>query len=192
VIIPTRTMTSARFCLPIALALLFADAGMAAPIMQRGPRNLGAGAATPGGPRAGAGPPIKEMIEGLYVSRMQQQLDLADEQFVRILPLLRQSLQERDELGQRHNRTLIALRLALGEDASEAELERLMELVDESDVALRSIQENLLRSVDPELSTHQRARFRIAQSNLENRIRTLIERSRNPAAPALDRRQPQR
>ena len=187
----SKTTINARFCLTIALALLFTGAGLAAPIMQQGPRNLGAGGRRVA-PRVGANLPIQKIIEGLYVSRMQQQLDLNDEQFVRILPLLRQSLQERNQLGQRRNRALNALRQALGEGTSEEELERLIELVDESELALRTIQEDLLRGVDTELSTRQRARFRIAQPNLENRIRTLIEQSRNPTAPAPNRRQPQR
>ena len=186
-------MTNTRFCLTIALALMFTGAGLAAPILQQGPRNLGAGGRRGVAPGVvGAGLPIQDMIEGLYVSGMQEQLDLDDEQFVRILPLLRQSLQERNQLGQRRNRALNALRQALGEGTSEEELARLSEIVDESEVALRTIQENLLRGVDPELSTRQRARFRITQPNLENRIRTLIEQSRNPTAPQPNRRSPQR
>jgi hypothetical protein len=189
------TTPRTRLGLTIGLTLLFAASGMAAPILQRGPRNLGGvgrGAGPDRGPGVNPRQPIQDMIEGLYVSRMQQELNLDDDQFVRILPLLRESLQERNQVGQRHNRALNELRQALGASATDEELERLVDLVDESDAALRDIQEELLQEVDPELSTRQRARFRIAQPNLENRIRTLIQQSRNPAPAPQNRRPPQR
>jgi hypothetical protein len=123
------------------------------------------------------------MVEGFYVSRLQQELNLADDQFVNLLPSIRQSLEQRNQLSQRHNRIRSALVNAVGAGASDDELDRLIRQFDESDRELRGVQDRLLEQIDPALSPQQRARFRIVQPNVENRIRNLIERSRDASEP---------
>ncbi len=167
---------------------LFLGTGLSAPpLLQQGPREIGReiGKVRPQRPRQGrnlrapnAVAPIQEMIEGFYVSRFQQELDLDDEQFAHVLPMLRNSLRERNELGQRRARALNQLRRALQSNAPDDEITRRIAEVDASDLALREAQANLLRSVDPDLSSGQRARLRFVQPNLEERIRNMIERSR--------------
>ncbi len=166
------------------LAVLSAGAYAGHP-MQRGPRNLGRGVSPLPVPE------IQEMIQGFYVSRLQQELTLDDEQFVELLPALRDSLEQRNRLGQEHSRALNELRRALQEGASDDEFNRLIQDVDNTERQLRDVQEELLREVDPTLTPEQRARFRIVQPNVENRIRNLIERSRNAFAPDNTPPQPQ-
>lgn len=168
---------------------MLAGTGLAAPSSQEGPVILKVRPQRrPGQVRILRAPDIasiQEVIEGFYVSRFQMELELDDEQFARVLPRLRNSLRERNEAGQRHARALNQLRQAMRADASDDEIARRIEEIDESDIALRAIQVNLLRSVDPDLSPRQRARLRIVQPNLEERIRNMIERSRGrpPQAP---------
>ena len=171
------------FATIVSLTLLLGTGVSEAPLLGQGPREIGK--VRPQGPRQqrnlrapDAGAPIQEMIEGFYVSRFQQELDLDDEQFAHVLPLLRDSLRERNELGQRRARALNQLRQAVGGNASDDELTRRIAEVDASDLALREAQAKLLRSVDPALSPAQRARLRFVQPNLEERIRNMIERSR--------------
>ncbi len=169
-----------------SLMLLLGTGVSAAPALLQGPREIGK--IRPQRPaqgrnlRAPDAAPIQEIIEGFYVSRFQQELELDDEQFAHVLPLLRDSLRERNDLGQRRARALNQLRQAIRANASDDELTRRILEVDESDHALREAQTNLLRLVDPDLTPGQRARLRIVQPNLEQRIRNMIERSR--ARPA--------
>ena len=157
------------------LSVLIAGPGVMDLEAQRGPRvGRGRGAVPPIGER----PPIQDVIEGLYVSRLQQELELDDNEFARMLPSVRESLDERTRLGRERQEAFDALRQAVDEGASETVLDRLIERFDQTDRQLRAVQENLLRDIDPQLSTEQRARFRIAQPNVENRIRALIESSR--------------
>ena len=173
--------------LTAALMVLFGASGVSgAPVEQRGPRNIGkaprGGVRVPGPPAARA--PIQEVIEGFYVSRVQRELELEDGEFARVLPALRESLEERNELGQNRTRAFNALRRALREsDTTDEELDRLVRDLDEAERGLRAVQDSLLKSVDPELSSRQRARMRIIQPNIEDRIRGLIERSRNANRP---------
>ena len=175
----------ARFATIIILMLL-ATGVSAEPLHRQGPREIGReiGKIRPQrpGPRRNLRVPdvttIQEMVEGFYVSRFQQELDLDDEQFAHVLPMLRDSLRERTELGQRRARDLNQLRQAMQDNASDEEMNRRISEVDASDRALREARANLLRSVDPDLSPGQRARLRFVQANLEERIRNMIERSR--------------
>jgi hypothetical protein len=158
---------------------------------QRGPRDLGRGGlpggVVPPGPPPPNRAPIQDMIEGFYVSRLQQELNLGDDQFVQILPSIRGSLEQRNQLSQQHNRVRNALEEAIENGASDQELSSLIEQFDQSDRELRNVQDRLLDEIDPSLSIEQRARFRIVQPAVEGRVRELIERSR---AGAEDRRPP--
>ncbi len=178
----------------LLLLLLTGGTGVSAPA-QQGPRNIGKAVREQRNPQRNPNriprnnlAPIQDVVEGFYVSRFQQELQLDDNQFAKVLPALRESLQKRTELGRQRTRALSAMRQALRNGASDDDiLERIRE-VDAVDAELRAVQERLLREVDPELTPAQRARLRIVQPNLEQRIRNLIERSRNPNAQR--RRQP--
>ncbi len=181
----------ARFATIIILMLL-ATGVSGEPLLRQGPREIGReiGKIRPQrpGPRRNLRAPdvstIQEMVEGFYVSRFQQELDLDDEQFAHVLPMLRDSLRERNELGQRRVRTRNQLRQAMQDNASDDEINRRISELDASDRALWEAQANLLRLVDPDLSPGQRARLRFVQPNLEERIRNMIERSRaRPTQP---------
>ncbi len=190
-------LMKALFATIASLTLLLGTGVSAPPLFQQGPREIGreigrgTGNVRPQRPgqgrnlRARDAAPIQEIVEGFYVSRVQQELGLDDAQFARVLPLLRDSLRERNALGQRRARALNQLRQAIRTNASDDELTRRIAEVDESELALREAQVNLLRSVDTGLSPGQRARLRIVQPSLEQRIRNMIERSR--AAPRRQR-----
>ena len=169
----------------LLLSLLLTPGTGISALSQQGPRNIGKavrGQRNPNRIPRNRLAPIQDVVEGFYVSRFQRELELDDNQFAKVLPALRESLQKRTELGRQRTRALTAMRQALRNGASDEEiLERVRE-VDAADVELRAVQERLLREVDPVLTPSQRARLRIVQPNLEQRIRNLIERSRNPNA----------
>ena len=172
----------------VLLLLLTSGTGVSAP-EQQGPRNIGKAVRGQRNPQRNPNriprnnlAPIQDVVEGFYVSRFQRELELDDNQFAKVLPALRESLRKRTELGRLRTQALNAMRQALRNGASDEEiLERIRE-VDATDVELRAVQQRLLRKVDPILTPSQRARLRIIQPNLEQRIRNLIERSRNPNA----------
>jgi hypothetical protein len=181
-------MTPFRLIATLTLGLIvFAETGVSPSFAEQGPRQIGQVRPQRPSPqrnlRAAAPAPIEEIVEGFYVSRFQQELGLNDDQFARVLPTLRESLRQRNELGQRRARALNALRQGIANGVSEEEINERIRQFDESDLALRQVQDTLLRSIDPNLSAEQRARLRIVQPSLEQRIRNLIERSRAGARP---------
>jgi hypothetical protein len=131
-------------------------------------------------PNAAARPAIEDVVEGFYVSQFPQQVEVNDEVFAKILPLLRQALQERRGISARRIRALARLRLLTRQNGSEEEMKRLIREVDRADADAQASQEKFLAAVDPLLDARQQANLRIFQSNIEQRIRSMIERARTP------------
>jgi hypothetical protein len=164
-----------------ALMLLMLCAALPA-LAQRGPsRDLGRDVVP--APAISDRAPIQDVIASFYVSRLQEELDLEDAQFVQMLPAIRDSLDRRNDLSQRLNRLRAAIDSGLREEAGDAELERLINEFDQTNQQLQDVGEELFRDMDPNLSARQRARLRVVQPTVEDRIRDFIERSRN-AGPA--------
>ncbi len=141
-------------------------------------------------PRAQA--PVADMVEGLFIGQFQEQVQVSDEQYVKILPLLRQGI---DALRTNANRSLVAqnrLRQLINSSANEDALNAQIQEVDEADRQTRAAQQLFLSKIDPFLTTVQKARFRMFQSTFDQRLRELVVRARQlnrlgnqqqPAAP---------
>lgn len=127
-------------------------------------------------------PPIEDMVEGFYVSQLPVQVELSDEQFTKVLPLLRQTLRERREITARRTRAMAQLRLMVQRGDSEEEMKRLIREIDKADAEIQASQEKFLSGVDPLLTTSQQARLRFFQLMIEQRIRRMIDRARVPGA----------
>lgn len=172
----------------VVVFLWWSDAAICGPMLsQQRPRAERPQVVRPpqGSDLTPARPPIRDAVEGFFVNRIQRELRLSDEQFARVLPLLRRSLQRRSELAQRQVRVRNRLRQVLQQEgASNAQMAALRTDLDETDTALREVQEEFFTDIDPHLTEAQRANLRIVLPNLENRLRNMIERSRNaPTQP---------
>lgn len=169
---------------PLALSLL--SAALAAPLFGQPP---------PQGP-----PPIPEdgrpvedigkMIDAYVISNLQEGLGLSDEQFVKLLPLVKRLQTDRRALAMRRQRTVMELRRTLqsgtATDARVAELLRELKAVETEEPALLRRDRDAL---DAALSPVQQAKFRLMEVELERRLRELVNQARrNAADPARPRR----
>jgi hypothetical protein len=152
----------------VPAVLIIATLSTAAFSQQRQPRR----------PNAAVRPAIEDVVEGFYVSQFQQQVEVNAEAFAKILPVLRQALQERRGISARRIRALTQLRMLTRQNDSEEEMKRLIREVDGADADAQASQEKFLATVDPLLDARQQANLRIFQSNIEQRIRRMIERAR--------------
>ena len=121
------------------------------------------------------------MVEGFYISRLQEELELSDSQFSRILKPVRESLKSRTRLSRERSLAVREVRKALRGKATEETIMKHIQAIDTANLKLRNVQQQLLKRIDPELTPNQRAHLRIIQMNLEQRIRNMIDRSRNRA-----------
>lgn len=143
-------------------------------------------------PRANAvdRPPLEDMIEGLYVSRFQEELGLNEDQFSKMLPTIRQNLRERREFAARRTRALNRLRQLLQQGAGDDELRSQLREVDRADADAANRAQNLYGKLDPMLSTTQQAKLRIFEFAIDQRLRRMIDQARSAEQPRRPLRNP--
>jgi hypothetical protein len=144
--------------------------------------------AAPGQQRPRANGALQDVVTGFYISQFQQVAEVNDEVFAKILPFLRQFVQDRFEISTRRTRALNQLRQAVNRDASEEEVKRFIRELDQADADSLANQERFLTNVDPLLDTRQQAKVRIFQAMSDQRIRQMLDRIQN-AAPNRQQQQ---
>jgi Spy/CpxP family protein refolding chaperone len=133
-------------------------------------------AQAPEGP--GHGRPRDEafkMIDAYIVSNLQESLGLTDEQFVRVLPLVKRLQTERRDMFRRRQQSLRELRRSLQSGtATEAQVaDRLREV--KAIEAEEPVQRRKnLEAIDAALTPLQQAKFRVLEEEVAQKIRELM------------------
>jgi hypothetical protein len=122
---------------------------------------------------------FQDVVLGFYISQFQQVAQVSDEVFAKILPFLRQFVQDRFEISSRRTRSLNQLRQSINRNAPEEEIKRLIRELDQADGDGLTNQQKFLDSVDPLLDPRQQAKVRIFQSMSDQRIRQMLDRIQN-------------
>jgi hypothetical protein len=123
-----------------------------------------------------------KMVDAYLVSNLQESLGLADEQFGKVLPLVRKLQTERREYFLSRGRLMRELRQLLhGGGVSEAEVvEKLKALKALEDAGPARIRQHVV-ALDAVLTPLQQAKYRLLEGEVEQRMREL-SRLRLPAA----------
>jgi hypothetical protein len=116
---------------------------------------------------------------GFYISQFQQVAEVSDEVFAKILPFLREFVQDRFEISSRRTRSLNQLRQMINRGGSEDEIKRLIQELDKADADGQANQVKFLANADPLLNTQQQAKVRIFQAMSDQRIRQMLDRIQN-------------
>ena len=132
-----------------------------------------------------------KMVDAYIVSNLQDSLGLSDDQFTRLLPLVMKLHSDRRESVHRRIQGLRELRRVLASGtATEAQVEeRLREikrLENEEPALLRRDRE----AVDGALTPLQQAKFRVLESEVEQKIRALRGRMQMQGRPGGRGRRP--
>lgn len=120
-----------------------------------------------------------KMIDAYIMGNLQESLGLSDEQFVKLLPLVKKLQKDRRDFLQRRRKTLQELKrtLASGSGTEATALDQLKALK-----ALEAEEPALIRkdleTVDAALTPIQQARFRVLEVEIEARIRHMLSRVR--------------
>lgn len=117
-----------------------------------------------------------KMVDAYIVSNLQESVGLSDDQFARILPLVKRLQHDRRELAQRRGRALGEMRRVL--ESGSATEARVIDLL--KDVkAVESTQHETIRNdmdaIDQVLTPIQQAKFRLLEAEVERKIRALME-----------------
>ena len=133
----------------------------------------------------GAGPerPRDEafkMIDAYIVSNLQESLDLTDDQFVKLLPLVKRLQSDRRDVLQRRQRALMELRRVLASGgATEARVAELLGQVKAAEADEPGILRKDRDAIDGVLSPVQQAKFRVLEVEVEHKIRELMGQIRS-------------
>jgi hypothetical protein len=119
------------------------------------------------------------MVDAYVVSNLQETLGLSDEEFVKVLPLVKRLQSERRELGEKRRRALREMRELLQPGgANEAQVaEKLKEVKALEAEEFERLRQNL-DAVDAALRPLQQAKFRIMQVEVEQKIREILQEVR--------------
>jgi hypothetical protein len=134
---------------------------------------------------------IGKMIDAYVISNLQEGLGLSDEQFVKLLPLVKRLQSDRRALALRRQRTMMELRRLLqsgtATDARVSEMLRELKAVETDEPVLIRRDRDAL---DALLTPLQQAKYRLMEVELDRRLREMINqaRNRNAVDPARARR----
>jgi Spy/CpxP family protein refolding chaperone len=153
-------------------ALAVALAAIAVTARAQGPSPE---APPPGGPREEAA----RMVDAYVLSNLQESLSLSDDQFVRLLPLVKRLQAERREAMDRRARAVREMRRLL-KSGSATEPEVLAQLKEwkaiEADDPLRG--RKGMEAIDALLTPLQQAKFRVFEADVSQKLRELTGQMR--------------
>jgi hypothetical protein len=130
-----------------------------------------------------------KMVDAYIVSNLQENLGLTDEQFVKILPLVKRAQSDRRLFAERRNQSLQEMgRLLQSGVATESRVGELLRDFKQHELDDPAAQRRNLEAVDAQLSVVQQAKLRLMMARVEQSIRELINRAR-PQAPQRPRRE---
>ncbi len=136
-----------------------------------------------GEPPAGPGPAHEafKIVDAYVLSNLQESLGLSDEQFLKLLPLVKRLHNDRREFAQRRIRSLMELRKLLASGAAtEGRVSELLKdlkaVENEEPPALRKDMD----AIDATLNPLQQAKYRVLEADVERRIRELMRQMGGP------------
>jgi hypothetical protein len=168
-----------------ALVLIAAVAGAGQERPGRGTERPGAG------DRRAPRDEAFRMIDAYIVSNLQESLDLTDDQFVKLLPLVKRLQSDRRAFVQRRQRVLMELRRLLGSGgATEPRVTELLRDLKAAEAEEPAVIGKDREAIDGTLSPVQQAKFRVLELEVERKIRQLMNQIRserrgggNPRSP---------
>jgi len=137
------------------------------------------GQAPAAGPRQRNNASIRDAVLGFYISQFQRITEVNDEVFPKVLPLLREFVENRFDIGARKTRVLNQLRQMTTRGAPDVEIKKLILELDKADADNQANQEKFLGGVDPLLNVAQQARLRLFQATSDQRVRQMLDRIQN-------------
>jgi Spy/CpxP family protein refolding chaperone len=128
---------------------------------------------------------VFKMIDAYVLSNIQESLELTDDQYVKILPLVKRLQTDRREFGRRRMEAMQELRRILQAGAAtEARVGELLKEVKSVEVEEPGAIRRDREAIDAMLSPVQQAKFRILEIQVERRIRDIMTRMGQQQRPA--------
>ncbi|MDD5543141.1 MAG: hypothetical protein PHX83_08190 [Acidobacteriia bacterium] len=121
---------------------------------------------------------MQELIEALYISRLQEDLKLSNEQFAAVIPAVKNFLQVRQEGARRKHQTEVELNQLLDSGAPDEQVQAKMKELDQVKKQNEQVLEEATKGIDSKLDVRQQARFRQYQQKTDQHINRMIQEVR--------------
>ena len=142
-------------------------------------------------PGAGPGDPeLRKALFEYFERRLRIALALTDDQAREVIPKVRSMETERAAAMRERRETSMALRRAYQEGAPDAELEHILQQIDEAEEQQRARTKELMNEIDESLTVRQRVQFRTFLERFRQEIRQRMQEFRRTGRP--QRRVPNR
>jgi len=134
---------------------------------------------------------LVKLIDAYVLSNLQETLELSDEQFVKILPLVKKWQGNRRAHQQRRMASLGEMRRLFETGAAtEPRIGELLRSLKQADLDEQAALRKDIEAIDAQLSVVQQAKLRIFEMRVQQRLREIIERQRQQGAGPRQRRAP--
>lgn len=120
------------------------------------------------------------LVDAYFISNIQESLGLTNEQFARILPLVKKVQSDRRDFARRRMQALRQLRKTLSSGvATEASVTELLKDLKAASADERAGTLANLEALDAELTPLQQAKYRVFEAEVDLRLRHLLARSQD-------------
>lgn len=124
-----------------------------------------------------------KLVDAYVISNLQENLSLTDEQFVKILPLVKKWQGSRRAFQQRRMASLSEMRrLFESGSATEPRLAELLRELKQADVEEQAALRRDVEAIDAQLGVVQQAKLRLFEVRVQQRLREILERQRQQGA----------
>jgi small-conductance mechanosensitive channel len=121
---------------------------------------------------------VHQLIEALYISRLQEDLNLTDEQYASVIPAVKNFLRVRHSGARLKNQRERELSLMLNQGAPNEQVQAKLNELDQLKKQIEKDVETAQNAVNAKLDVNQRARFHQYQQKIDQRINRMIQQIR--------------
>ena len=134
---------------------------------------------------------VFKMVDAYVVSNLQESLGLSDQEFVKLLPLVKRLQTERRDTMQKRASAVQELRRTLRSGtATEAQVTGLLREVKAAELEEGASLRRNREAVDAALSPLQQAKFRVMEAEIDRKLRELMSEMRSRQERRLDKKPP--
>jgi Spy/CpxP family protein refolding chaperone len=129
--------------------------------------------------RRAGGQDVEGLMEAYVISKLQEALDLTDDQFAKMIVAQKKLGEYRRSYRRDRAATLQQMRQALrSAESREERLESLLNQLEERQLSFENQQRSGYKAIDAILDIRQRARYRILEQEIQRRFQQMIREVR--------------
>jgi hypothetical protein len=121
---------------------------------------------------------VQQWIEAYYISRLQEELKLTDEQYAAVIPAVKNYLRVRQTGARQKHLVEHQLKQLLDSGAPDDQIQGKLKELDQVKLQNEQNLQSALSEIDSKLEVRQRARFRQYQQHTDQRINRMIQQIR--------------